>query len=73
MTSEQKRWFRVGYKAAVSDALDRCQCERIEITGPGDKEYNMAIIHCIAALRPMKARPAIDVYEAVIEKARADG
>ena len=42
--------WQAAWNAATQNAADICLNESVEIIGPGDEAYNMAINHCAEAI-----------------------
>lgn len=46
--------FRRGQESAIKLAISLCLDERVDVAGPSDEAYNLAIEHCVRALEAVK-------------------
>lgn len=66
MTDETTDAFRAGYEAGKHDAIDRCLIERVGKDHPDWRSHNVAVSHCVLAIRALDVRHAI--YRADVER-----
>jgi len=62
VTDETTDAFRAGYEAGKHDAIDRCLIERVGKDHPDWRSHNVAVSHCVLAIR------ALDVRHAIVER-----